>query len=173
LLLDKSWGQRHPENHCRDRPRDGRVHRTDPQILPPQRYQIYEIDRDWSEWLAKTYPVEDSHADGKSLARTKSHSVDLIHAYGVFVYLPLMISIRYFREIARVAAPGAFVVFNIISERCLDERTTEAWLNSSLNYPCFLSTAYVSRLFEDNRFRLVEAQMHRNKIQIQALARQQ
>jgi 16S rRNA A1518/A1519 N6-dimethyltransferase RsmA/KsgA/DIM1 with predicted DNA glycosylase/AP lyase activity len=123
----------------------------------PPRYQIYEIDRDWSEWLAKTYPVEDCHADGKSLARTKSHSVDSIHAYGVFVYLPLMISIRYFREIARVAAPGAFVVFNIISERCLDERTTDAWLNSGLNYPCFLSTAYVSRLFEDNGFRLVDS----------------
>src|SRR5262249_19847835 len=123
----------------------------------PLRYQIYEIDREWSKWLAKTYPVEDCHADGQSLGSTESNSADLIHAYGVFVYLPLMVSVRYFKEIARVAAPGAFVVFDIISESYLDAKTAEAWLDSGLYYPCFLSTAHVRNLFENKGFYFVDS----------------
>jgi hypothetical protein len=73
----------------------------------PKRYQIYETDSAWSSWLAKRYAVEACAADGQSLESTESNSSDLIHAYGVFVYLPFMISYRYFKEIARVAAPGA------------------------------------------------------------------
>jgi hypothetical protein len=123
----------------------------------PQSYQIYELDRDWSEWLTRIYPVEDCHADGKTLTRTKSKSADLIHAHGVFVHTPFMISLRYFEEIARVAAPGAFVVFDILSERCFDEKATKSWLDSDLTYPCFLSAGYVVRLFEDRGFELVDS----------------
>jgi hypothetical protein len=62
---------------------------------------------------------------------------------------------RYFKEIVRVAAPGAFVVFNIFSEDCFDPQTVEAWIESGDTHPCFLSTAYVERFFVNNGFRLV------------------
>ena len=124
---------------------------------PPRDYQIYEIDPGWSSWLAKTYPIEACEADGQSLKSTQSGSSDFIHAHGVFVYLPLMISYRYFQEIIRVAAPGAFVAFDIISEKCLDPSTVNKWIAHNLNFPCFLSTAYVTALFESNGFKLVDS----------------
>jgi phospholipid N-methyltransferase len=123
----------------------------------PKLYQVYEIDDDWLSWIAKTYPVEPCSADGQSLKSTKSNSVDLIQAYGVFVYLPFMITYRYFKEIIRVAAPGAFVVFNIISERCLEPHTVEKWIDANHNFPCFLSTAYVRQMFENKGFRFMTA----------------
>jgi hypothetical protein len=122
----------------------------------PQRYQIYEVDDGWSSWLAKTYPVEACPADGRSLKSTHSSSCDLVHAYGVFVYLPFFTSYRYFKEIARVAAPEAFVAFDIISERCLDSETAEKCIEGGHEFFCFLSSAYVRQFFETNGFRFVD-----------------
>jgi SAM-dependent methyltransferase len=123
----------------------------------PTVYQIYETDDAWASWAAKSYPVEACAADGRSLKSTKSNSTDLIHAHGVFVYLPFMISYRYFKEIARVAAPGAFVAFDICSEACFDTETAEKWLASDHNWPCFLSTAYVRQFFDNNGFVFIES----------------
>jgi SAM-dependent methyltransferase len=123
----------------------------------PTLYQIYETDDAWASWAAKSYPVKACAADGRSLKFTKSNSTDLIHAHGVFVYLPFMISYRYFKEIARVVAPGAFVAFDICSEACFDTETAEKWLASDHNWPCFLSTAYVRQFFHNNGFVFVES----------------
>jgi Methyltransferase domain len=122
----------------------------------PNRYQIYEIDSAWSSWLAQNYPIEACAADGQSLKSTTSNSVDLIQAHGVFVYLPFLTSYRYFKEIIRVAAPGSFVILDIISERCMEPQTVERWLQSGHVFPCFLSTTYVGQIFEKNGFRFVE-----------------
>jgi hypothetical protein len=40
----------------------------------PRRYQSYELDSEWSAWIAKTYPVEACHTDGRSLKSTSSNS---------------------------------------------------------------------------------------------------
>lgn len=122
----------------------------------PTRYQIYEPNEGWASWLGKTYPVEVCKADGRSLKSTKSKSCDLIHAYGVFVYVPFTISYGYFKEIVRVARPGAFVIFNIVSEECLEPKVADAWLDSGYDYPAFLSKDYVRRFFLENGFRLVD-----------------
>jgi hypothetical protein len=122
----------------------------------PNCYQIYETDSGWSSWLVKHYPIQVCAADGRSLKSTDSNSSELIHAHGVFVYLPFMISYRYFKEIARVAAPGAFVAFDIISERCLDSKTVEKWIESGHDFPCFLSSPYVMQFFETCGFCLVD-----------------
>jgi phospholipid N-methyltransferase len=103
----------------------------------PRDYQVYEIDPGWSSWLAKTYPIEACDADGQSLRSTQSGSRDFIHAHGVFVYLPFMVSYRYFQEIARVAAPGAFVAFDIISEKCLDPSTVITGSRTISTFPAF------------------------------------
>lgn len=62
----------------------------------PTKYESYETARDWAEWLQSKYPIVVSHeADGVSLKQTLANSVDLIHAHGVFVYLPFLASYRY------------------------------------------------------------------------------
>ena len=56
-----------------------------------------------------------------------------------------------------MAAPDAFIVFNMYSERCLDAKTVEKWIESGHEYPCFLATAYVRQVFERAGFRFVDS----------------
>jgi len=120
----------------------------------PAKYEIYEIARDWAEWLQSTYPIVSHEADGMSLSQTSDHSVDILHAHGVFVYLPFLMSYRYFKEIWRVVKNGGSIIFDICSEDCMDEATVEKWLSSEHYYPCFLSKGYVISLFERQGFSL-------------------
>ena len=68
----------------------------------PAKYESYETADDWSEWLQFAYPIVSKEADGVSLKDTPTRSIDLLHAHGVFVYLPFLASYRYFKEIFRV-----------------------------------------------------------------------
>lgn len=128
----------------------------------PARYESYEIAKDWSAWLRSRYPKVVSHeADGVSLKQTPDHSVDLLHAHGVFVYLPFLVSYGYWQEIWRVMKPGSTVVFDMCSEGCFDESAVERWLKSEHRYPCFLSKQYVVSLFEKHGFSLIASFMNR------------
>jgi SAM-dependent methyltransferase len=118
----------------------------------PQQYSSYETDPGWAQWLEQAYPVHSLQADGQSLGQTPDRSVNLVHAHGVFVYLPLMVSYRYWKEIWRVTADQGYVVFDIISEECLDKNQVQRWLDSGHNYPCFLGKDYVVGVFAENGF---------------------
>jgi Methyltransferase domain len=120
----------------------------------PDSYQIYETAPDWHRWLNSTYPVQAHEADGRTLKQTPDSSCDLVHAHGVFVYTPFLISYSYFREAARVTASSGFVVFDILSEQCLTPELVSWWLASERTYACFLSTDYVRKIFRE--FSLVE-----------------
>jgi hypothetical protein len=126
----------------------------------PEKYESYETARDWSEWLQSKYQIVSHNADGVSLKQTSSYSVDLLHAHGVFVYLPFLVSYRYWIETWRVMRNDGIVVFDIYSEDCLEERTVEKWLNSEHTYPCFLSKEYVISLFAKHGFSLIKTFMH-------------
>ena len=121
----------------------------------PAKYESYEPNYGWSKWLQSTYPIISHKADGVSLRQTYADSVDLLHAHGVFVYLPFLVVYQYFKEIFRVVKNNGFVIFDIISEDCLDQSIVEKWLRSPYRYPCFLSTKYVISLFESHGFVLL------------------
>lgn len=122
----------------------------------PNRYEIYETDPGWTKWLQATYPVIRQPADGISLTPTASESADLVHAHGVFVYLPFLTTWRYWQELWRVTRPGGMVAFDIFSENCFSAADMERWLSSGETYPCFLSTAYVTDVFAQHNFQLVD-----------------
>ena len=126
------------------------------EMCGPASYESYETARDWADWLKSRYPIISQEADGESLRQTTSQSIDLLHAHGVFVYLPFLVSYRYWKEIWRVVRGGGSAVFDIISEDCLDELTVEKWLRSKHKYPCFLSKDYVVSLFEKHGFSLLQ-----------------
>lgn len=121
-------------------------------ICNPARYESYETAEDWAEWLQEQYGIISQPADGKSLASTHTSSMDLVHAHGVFVYLPFLTTYRYFQEIVRVIDDNGYVVFDIISEECLDADTVKAWIESEHNYPCFLSKQHVIEFFTSKGF---------------------
>jgi len=49
--------------------------------------------------------------------------MDLIHAHGVFVYLPFFDSLRYFKKIDRVTAKNSYIVFDCITEDYLGKKS--------------------------------------------------
>jgi len=120
----------------------------------PARYESYETADDWASWLARQYPIVSQPADGSTLGGTPDASVSLVHAHGLFVYLPFVTSFAYFREIARVTATGGFAVFDIISEDCLGEGAVDGWLQAQARYLSFLSRAYVCDYFSRAGFSL-------------------
>lgn len=122
------------------------------QICKPTKYESYEPDEEWATYLKRNYPIINCETNGKELKQTADNSIDLLHAHGVFVYLPLMVSLQYFLEICRVVKEGGYAVFDVISEDCLDNESVNKWLKSQHIYPCFLSTDLVDRVFLSYNF---------------------
>ena len=98
--------------------------------LHPDRYEIYETARDWLPYLRKLPNAVLLDSDGHSLALTRDASVDLVHAQKVFVYLPFYAAAGYIAEMARVVRPGGTVVFDVVTEDCLDEVMIGNWIRS-------------------------------------------
>ncbi|ARV61252.1 hypothetical protein BZZ01_23910 [Nostocales cyanobacterium HT-58-2] len=125
------------------------------EIWKPERYESYEPDKDWAQWLAEKYNVISHDADGKSLCHTQTSSIDLVVANGVFVYLPFLTTYRYFQEIVRVTHDESYVVFDILSEDCFDDITIKSWLESHHIYPCLVCKKYITDFFLKHRFALI------------------
>lgn len=121
----------------------------------PSRYESYETAPDWSNWLEKQYPIMSLPADGHSLKFTANNSIDLVHAHGVFVYIPFLNTIRYFIEIDRITKKGAYIVFDCITEDCLDDELLNKWLNSEDCYPRPIFEDYILRYFNSEKFVLL------------------
>ena len=121
----------------------------------PKSYESYETAVDWADWLQAEFGVISHEADGCSLRQTPDRTAELVHAHGVFVYLPFLVSYQYWKEIWRITKTGGTVVFDIISEDCLDEATVEQWISAGITYPCFVSKAFLVLLFEAHGFSLL------------------
>jgi ubiquinone/menaquinone biosynthesis C-methylase UbiE len=104
--------------------------------LHPDRYEIYETARDWVPYLRKLPNAILHDSDGHSLASTRDASMDLVHAQKVFSYLPFYASAGYITEMARVVRPGGTVVFDAVTEECLDETMIRTWVRfGSIHQP--------------------------------------
>ena len=123
----------------------------------PERYEIYETAGPWADYLERTYRVVRRPTDGITLAATLDDSVDLVQAHKVFSGTDLLATLRYWREMARVAAPGGFVVFDIVTEGCLSPETIDRWVASGLqtgSYPAAVPRQSACDFFRSRGFRL-------------------
>lgn len=93
----------------------------------PGRYEIYETAAPWSDYLVDTFGVVAQPTAGCSLASTPDGSVDLVQAHKVFNTVTFLCASRYFFEMARVTRPGGRIVFDVMTETCLDPATVRAW----------------------------------------------
>lgn len=123
---------------------------------PVTSYEIYEIAPVRAQFLASAFPVTIQPTDGETLRATSDRTIDLLQAHGVFVTLDFLTSRSYFREINRVMAPGGHVVFDIMSEECLDDDALESWLRTRLRYPSFHPKDDVVRFFGARGFTLID-----------------
>lgn len=103
-------------------------------ICAPKRFEIYETAKPWAEYLAATYPtVTVQPTDGFTLGASASESADLVQAHKVFSGINLIPTLGYFREMSRVARQGGFVVFDVLTERCLGDKTIDRWIESGFH----------------------------------------
>lgn len=116
-------------NICEIGPGSGRYLEKVMRICTPETYEIYETASAWSDWLAKEHRVMAHKPDGKTLGQTKSDSVDLVHAHGVFIYVPFLVSWQYFAEMIRVARPGGHIVFDIFTPACFPDSMIEKYIS--------------------------------------------
>ncbi|MFH8697671.1 methyltransferase domain-containing protein [Streptomyces chartreusis] len=93
----------------------------------PGRYEIYETAAPWAEYLVDTFGAVAQPTAGCSLAPTPDGSVDLVQAHKVFNTVTFLYASRYFFEMARVARPGGRIVFDVMTETCLDPATMRTW----------------------------------------------
>jgi Methyltransferase domain len=136
------------ERVCEIGPGSGRYLERIIQACHPSYYEIYEPAPEWSDWLTQTYKVTAHPSDGVSLAYTPDHSIDLVHAHRVLVYLPFFTSCRYLVEMARVVADGGQVVFDIITDECMDIGTLDKYITSDIRYSnrCVMPKQYAVAL---------------------------
>ena len=93
----------------------------------PTRYEIYETAQPWADYLVDTFGVVAQPVTGFGLDATPDNSVDLVQAHKVFNTLTFLGACRYFFEMARVTRPGGRIVFDVMTETCLDPETMRVW----------------------------------------------
>ncbi|MFJ6700068.1 methyltransferase domain-containing protein [Streptomyces sp. NPDC091272] len=96
----------------------------------PARYEIYETAAPWADYLVDTFGASGVVArptEGCSLAPTADGSVDLVQAHKVFNTVTFLCASRYFFEMARVTRPGGRIVFDVMTETCLDPAAVRTW----------------------------------------------
>jgi SAM-dependent methyltransferase len=140
---------------CEIGPGTGRYLELAIEIAHPRRVEFYELADDWASWLASTYgPLAlRQPCDGRTLAATLSGSCDLVHAHGVFTYLPAVQTFEYLAEIVRVCAPGGHVVFDVITEPRFGLDAVDAWVAAGDRYPVIVPRATVEDYFARAGFR--------------------
>lgn len=131
---------------CEIGPGSGRYLGKTMALWPAAHYEIYETAGAWAEWLVKTYDVIRRPTDGATLAGTNSGSIDLVQAHKVFVATPFLVTCSYLREMARVVRPGGHVVFDVVTESCLDGPTLDQWLSGPMRqgaYPAMMPREFI------------------------------
>ena len=112
-------------------------------LAKPHRHVIFETAVDWRDWLVDEYRAEAPASNGELL--TGVTTAGLIHAHGVFVYTPFLVTASYLAEMERVGIGWA--VFDFYAESEFDDRAIADWLASEHRYPVVLNRLWVlSRL---------------------------
>jgi SAM-dependent methyltransferase len=142
-------------NVCEIGPGTGRYTEKVLQRKGPGRYEIYETASDWMEYLSKSYPVVACQTNGKDLSNTESNSIDLLHSHGVFVYLPFIVSMLYFKEMVRTVKTNGYIVFDFFCEDCMSSEIVDRWIQAKEYFPTFLSSNYVDEYFQNNGFKKI------------------
>lgn len=140
---------------CEIGPGTGRYLEKVLQIAKPEYCEIYETAKNWETWLVKEYGVVAQPADGTSLSHTPSNSIDLVQAHKVLPGQPSLVVCRYFEEMARVVRRGGKVVFDIVTEECLDDSTLHDWWKTNAgyqHYPCLVPKQFTIDFFLRRNF---------------------
>jgi SAM-dependent methyltransferase len=146
----------HPiQRVCEIGPGTGRYLEKVLHIAQPDYCEIYETAKNWQAWLVQEYGVVAQAADGTSLSPTPSNSIDLVQAHKVLPGQPSLVICRYLEEMARIVRSNGKVIFDIVTEDCMDDHTLIAWQESGYgyqHYPCVFPKQFTIHFFERRGF---------------------
>jgi SAM-dependent methyltransferase len=143
------------ERVCEIGPGSGRYLEKTLHACNPAYYEIYETSKEWAAYLAMEYKVTVRPCDGVSLSHTPSMSIDLVQAHKVFVALPFLLNFRYFDEMIRVVRPSGTVVFDVLTEDCMNDPTLEKWVATARGWnwtPSVMPKQLVIEHFKKHNF---------------------
>lgn len=128
----------------------------------PNRYEIYETDVGWVKFLEGEYSDNTNctlrchPCDGRSLDGTSDNTIDLVHAHGVFVYIPLLQSLSYLLECIRVCKPGGYIVFDCYLDSTFDSVEKAApWLSGVHHWPVVIPRQLLDDLVSRHQLSVV------------------
>lgn len=136
---------------CEIGPGTGRYLEKTLQVSHASYYEFYETATPWARWLVKQYPVTFQPTDGSTLSSTPTASIDLVQAHKVFVATPFLTTYRYFMEMTRVARMDGKIVFDVMTEACMDEATLQRWMCANIPmspYPNLIPEQFALNVFQ-------------------------
>ena len=140
---------------CEIGPGSGRYLEKIFQICGPDCYEIYETSDEWAKWLVSNYPIVEQPTDGSSLLGTPSDSMDLVHTHKVLPGQPSLVICRYYLEMIRVVRKGGKIVFDIVTEQCMEDDMLDSWLRAGAgyqHYPCLVPRQFTIDFFGSRGF---------------------
>jgi len=132
-------------------------------LCRPAAYDVYETAPDWRNYLKNTYGSNTlvsfrfHFADGRTLGQTASDTCDLVHAHAVFVYLPLIQTMEYIREAARLLKTGGTLVFDCFLDETFDHDALASWLVSGWQFPVIIPKKLLLSFADEQRLHLLHS----------------
>lgn len=124
----------------------------------PKVIYSYEIALDWCVYLNDEYKnvLISRNTNGFDLSFENDSTIDNLLAHGVFVYLPLLHTYKYFSEIVRVVNKNGLIAFDIYCDEDWNLDTIQTWSeNGNHLYPVIINKQTVIDFFIKNNFRLI------------------
>lgn len=123
--------------------------------LPISRYEVYETNPEWREYLSRHPKVRAVKPTGDTLSTTATGSVNLLQAHSVFVYVPFLVALSYLEESARVVQKGGLVVFDVFTEASMTDDNVDSWLSKAETWPVVLPRQFMIDFLVHRGFRLI------------------
>ena len=140
-------------------PGTGRYLEKTLRVCSPERYEVYETAPLWAAYLARSFPVIVQPTNGFSMKPTETESADLVQAHKVFSTVPFVVTACYWGEMIRATKPGAHIVFDAMTEKCLTPAVIDAWTCAGIpirsSYPAALPYSAILDFFVAHNAKLV------------------
>ena len=108
-------------------------------------YEVYETNWQWVNYLKERYTdyqnIHFQAVDGKSLAPTRTETIDIVSTHGIQVYLPILITISYLHEMYRVCKKGGYIIFDCFIDEKFRLATAEQWYKDPYGYTSLVVTS--------------------------------
>jgi len=122
-------------------------------------YHIFETDPGWQEYartkLSAHAPTSVHNCDGMTLKELNNRTIDLVHAHGVFVYTPSLVTLGYLAEAARVLRVGGKLYFDCYLDTNFGPQALQNWMASEWRFPVITASKILFDFLERNRLKIV------------------